>query len=908
MSIYRLDKLFAPASVAVIGASPRPGSLGCAVLSNLIAGGFRGRIYPVNPRYADIDGIACVPTIAELVETPDLIVIVTPPATIPGIVETAGRRGVAAAIVISTGLGHGPGSLAEATRAAARAHGMRLVGPNCLGTIAPGGRLDASFAGHAAQRGDLALISQSGGLAGGLLRWAERRKVGFSAVVTLGDMLDVDFGDCLDWFARDGATRAILLYVESIEDARKFMSAARDAARSKPVVVIKAGRHVAGAKAAATHTGAMAGSDAVYEAAFRRAGLIRVRDLDELFVAAETLGRRRAFRGDRLSILTNGGGLGVLAVDRLADFGGRLAELAPATMAALDAAMPATWSGTNPVDIVGDADAPRYAAALQALLADPGTDAVAVLQVPTALASATDVAEAVADVVKRQPGGGKPAFAVWLGGDERVAPAFEAAGISSYATEADAIAGFMHLVRYREAREALMRTPDEMPADTAPDLARARAIVDGALAEQRRTLSPVEVGGLLEAYRIPAVPVRLAADAEEAAAAADPFLAGGGAVAIKILSPDIVHKSDVDGVVLDLSSVEAVRAAARRMLEAVASRQSGSRIAGIIVQPMIRRPQARELIVGIADDPTFGPVIAFGRGGVAVEVIGDRAIALPPLDLNLARDLIGRTRVARLLASYRNIAAADGRAVELVLVRLAQMAADLPEIAELDINPLLADADGVLALDARVVLAVSAPGLAGVRHARFAVRPYPSEWERRITVRRGAGYFVRPVRPEDEAMFRAFIDRVSDEDLRLRFFAPVRNVGHDFLAALVQIDYARSMAFVALDGDEMAGVVRLHADADHRSGEYAILVRSDLKGTGLGWALMRLIIEWAEVEGISRVEGQILRSNTPMIELCGDLGFLMRPDPEDPAVVIATLAVGTRPATAATDQDSRPPI
>ena len=897
MSTYRLDKLFSPRSLALVGASPREGSLGLSLLRNIRAAGFAGPVGLVNPKHREIEGLPCVARIEDLAEAPDLVVIASPPETVAAIVAAAGDKGASAAIVITAGLGHGEGSAAEAACLAARKRGVRLVGPNCLGVLAPAAKLNASFAARAAEPGDLALISQSGAVAAGLIEWAARRRVGFSAVVSLGDKIDVDFADCLDYFAADRATRAILLYIEEVRNARKFMSAARAAARVKPVVVIKSGRHAQGARAAATHTGALAGSDAVYDAAFRRAGLLRVIDLDQLFAAAETLGRQKPFPGKRLAIMTNGGGIGVLAVDRLVDHDGTVAGLSEATLARLDKALPPTWSKANPVDIIGDADASRYVAALEALLADDANDAVLVLNVPTALASAAEAARAVVDTVVRERARGyrrKPVFAVWVGEGDASAEAFESADIPHFATEADAVRGFMQLVRYREAQEELMETPDSLPKEFAPDAEAARAVVTRALQDGRMWLDPLEINALLRAYDIPVAPVTLATGAEEAVAAARPILAEGGTVAVKILSPDIVHKSDVGGVKLDLTTENAVRKAVDDIFERVARLKPGARVTGVTVQPMVRRAKARELIAGLADDPTFGPVVVFGRGGTAVEVINDKALALPPLDLALAEDLMARTRVSRILRAYRDVPAADERAVALVLVKLAQLSADLPEIRELDINPFLADGDGVVAVDARVKVApVKLDPRKPPFNERFAVRPYPKQWERRVRLRDGREVFFRPVRPEDEGLFFAFVERVSAEDLRLRFFAPIREFTHAFMARLVQIDYARAIAFVALDpaNGEMIGVVRLHADANHEKGEYAVLVRSDLKGIGLGWELMKLMLEWARAESLQVVEGQVLRENHAMVEMCEQLGFSLRADPGDRDIVIVSRAV-----------------
>ena len=895
MSTYRLDKLFAPRSLAIVGASPREGSPGRHIVRNVLGAGFSGPVHLVNAEHPQIDGVPAVASIAALSETPDLVVIAVPPAAVPETVAAAAAKGVAAAIIITAGLGHGPGSLAEATLAAARPHGLRLVGPNCLGVMVPAAKLNASFASRMPAGGDLALISQSGAIVAGLVEWAAQRAIGFSAVVSIGDQADVDLGDLLDHFANDRATRAILLYVESVKDARKFMSAARAAARAKPVIGIKAGRHAEAARAAATHTGALAGSDGVYDAAFRRAGLLRVRDLDDLFDAAETLARLRPFPGRRLMILTNGGGVGVLALDRLADFGGTAAELSAPTLAKLDAVLPPTWSRSNPVDIIGDADAERYAAALEVLLSSPDSDALLVLNVPTALASAHATAKRVADTVgayRARVYGARPVLAVWVGEDQSTAQVFDAAGIPHYRTDTDAVRGFMHLVRYREAQDALMQTPPSLPEHFVRKDAAARDVVERAIADGRSWLDPLEVAKVFADYAIPLAPVALAREPDEAAAAAIPLLASG-AIAVKIFSRDIVHKSDVGGVRLNLASEDAVREAAADMIARVRAGRPDARIEGVIVQSMIARPKARELLVGLADDPTFGPVVAFGWGGTAVATIDDKALALPPLDINLARDLIARTRVARLLQAYRNVPAAREDDVALVLVKIAQLAADIPEIRELDINPLLADENGVIAVDARVMIAPLTGERRGPGHPRFAVRPYPKEWERTLRLGDGHTVFVRPVRPDDEALVRAFFTKVTMEDVRLRFFAPVREFSHEFIARLTQIDYARAIALVAIDpaSREMLGAVRLHADANFDRGEYAILVRSDLKGHGLGWRLMQIMIEYARWLGLKTIEGQVLRENTTMLQMCRELGFAIASDPEDRDVCVVTLGV-----------------
>lgn len=900
MSTYRFEALLAPSRIAVVGAGDRPGSVGRAIIDGLRAGGFTGDIVPVHPREVSVDGLACSPRLADMPRPPDLVLVATPPAAVPAIVEEAGRIGAAAAVILSAHLGHGEAAPVGAAQAAARQHGLRLIGPDSIGLSVPARGLNATLLARPPKPGDLALISQSGTVASAIAEWGWRHGVGFSAVMTLGRSADVDIADCLDYFAEDYHTRAIVLSLHHVADARKFLTAARAAARAKPVVVLRTGRHEAPGRQPETHTGALARPGAVYESAFRRAGLLAVDGLDAMFSAVETLGRQRPFPGNRLMIVSNGRGIGALAADHLTDRGGTLAAPAEATLESLASVRHGRHA--NPLDLGIDAVPGDYVRALEPLLAGRDSDAIVAVHVPTARAGSRDVAETVAGTVAkaRSAGRRKPVFAVSIGEDETIRSIYADAKIPLFATDADAVEGFLHLVRYREAQNDLMRTPDALPRDFSPDVAAARRIVDQALAEGRTWLDPHAVTELLTAYRIVSVPVTLAPDPDGAAAAAWPLIAGGGTVVLKLVSPDVVHKSEVGGVRLGLTSEADVRDAAHAMIARVRELRPDARVAGFAVQPMVRRPQGRELIAGLAEDPVFGPVVVFGRGGTAVEVIDDRALALPPLDLALASELIRRTRVARRLEAYRDVPAADLPAIALLLVKLAQLAADLPEVRELDINPLLADADGAIALDARVRI-VPEPARSERRrgnwHPRFAIRPYPSDWERRLDVGERCVQ-VRPVRPDDEEMFRTFFAQVDPEDVRLRFFAPVRDFNHAFLARLTQLDYSRAIAFVAIDeaaeeGRRMLGAVRLHANANHDTGEFAILVRSDIKGTGLGVALMRMMIDWARAEGIGCVEGSVLAENRPMRAVCRHLGFAEKPMPDDPSLVKATLRVAS---------------
>jgi acetyltransferase len=599
--------------------------------------------------------------------------------------------------------------------------------------------------------------------------------------------------------------------------------------------------------------------------------------------------------GKRLAILTNGGGIGVLAIDRLVELGGISAEIGPDAKAKLDAILPPTWSGSNPVDIVGDADSARYAAALEILLSDPANDAVLVMNVQTAIASAAEIATTVTAMVdsyrQARRRTAKPVLAAWVGAEQAIVETLSSAGIPNYPTEDDAVRGFMHLVRHREVVKALAQVPPAMPSEFAPDVDAAKTIVAAALADGRRWLDPVEIKRLLEAYGIAMVPTFAAADVEQAVACAAQLFAQGATVVLKIMSRDIVHKSDVGGVVLNLTTSDAVRAAATEILARAKALRPEARIGGVIVQAMVVRAKARELILGLADDPTFGTVVVFGRGGTAVEIINDKALALPPLDLQLAETLIGRTRVSRLLSAYRDVPAVKADAVPMALVRLSQMAADIPEIRELDINPLLADEAGVMAVDARVAVGHVEPRFKGSGPGNFAVRPYPSQWERHFRVKDTWKIFARPMRPEDEPLIHDFLRHVSREDLRLRFFAPIKEFTHEFIARLTQLDYARAMAFVAFDEatSELVGVVRLHSDSIYESGEYAILLRSDLKGKGLGWELMQLIIAYAKAEGLKQMSGDVLRENTVMLEMCRNLGFSVKSDPEERDLCNVTL-------------------
>jgi acetyltransferase len=883
MSVRNLNAIFAAKSVALIGATPRPGSVGALTLRNLRRCGFAGSLMLVNPKHSEIDGQRVYPSVASLPAAPDLAIIVTPPESVPDLLAQLGERGTRGAVVMTAGFGelgeHGR-ALQQRILDAAKPHLLRIVGPNCLGIMVPRIGLDVSFSHLAPRPGRIAFVSQSGAMVTAILDWATPRGIGFSQIVSLGDMADVDFGDMLDYLAADTETRAILLYIEAVTHGRKFMSAARAAARAKPVLVLKAGRSTAGARAASSHTGALAGADAVYDAVFRRAGMLRVDTMAQLFAAAETLALTGEQIGNRLAILTNGGGAGVLAADALAAAGGELAALSPETLARLDRILPATWSRGNPIDIIGDAPGARYADALAALFEDRGIDAILVLNCPTALAGSAEAAQAVINAAgsagaRRH---GRNLFTAWLGEHSARAARrlFADANIASYETPDDAVAAFMQRVRYRHNRELLMETPPARQEGVPVDAAKVGAIIAAALDNGEPWLPPEAASAVLEAYGIPIGAIRIAADVDHV-----PRIAAevGFPCALKIRSPDLTHKSEVGGIALDLADADGASAAARIMLGRVKAARPEARIDGFLLQPMVRRPAAVELLIGLTGDPVFGPVVAFGQGGTAVEIMNDTSLEFPPLNPLLARAQMARTRVWRLLQGYRDKPSSNIDAISDVLIRIGQLAIDHPEIRELDINPLLADVAGVIAIDARIRVAPAASA------ARLAIAPYPAQLATFEQARDGTAVCVRPMRPEDEPLLHDLAAHMNQDDLRLRFFTPVRGLTHAVAARLSQLDYDRELGLIAEREGVALGVAHFFADPDNRKAEYAIALRTDWKGRGIGYLLMRRLIAIAAQRGVAELVGEILPENRPMLDMCRDLGFLAGPDPEDPVIV-----------------------
>lgn len=874
MTTRNLDACFRPDSVALVGASDRPGSVGAVVLDNILASGFAGRLYPINPKYRELKGHACFPNAAALPEAPDLALIMTPPQAVPGVVAELAARGTKAAVVITAGVGSA-GGLRQQMLDAARPHLMRIVGPNTIGMVAPTLGLNASFTHVPARRGGLGLISQSGAVLSSIVDWASAEGVGFSQLISLGDMADVDVGDCLNFLAADPETKAILMYLESIPSPRKFMSAARAAARVKPVIAVKPGRHQEAAKAAATHTGALAGADNVVEAALQRAGIIRVNDLEDLFYAAEITARFAPLRRGRLAIVTNGGGAGVLAVDRLLDEGGELAEISEATLSRLDAVMPPTWSRANPIDIIGDAPPARYAEAIAAAADDPGVDAVLVMNCPTALAIPEGAAKAVAALATNGLVNGKPLLATFLGkaAAEPARAIVREVGIGTADTPAAAAQAVSLLTRWSRLRQRLERIPASS-GQVKVDRATVSSILRAVAREGRRVLDEHEAKTVLRAYGLPVPEIVVARSEDEVVTAARDLLGRWDALVVKLYSRTITHKSDVGGVILDLKTPEEARAAAVAIRERLAAIGEEAGLDGFTVQPMVKRRNAHEVLVGLSTDPGFGPIVLFGAGGTAVEVLKDSATGLAPLDDVLAGDLIDQTRIARLLAGYRDRKPADRQAIITALLGLSQLAVDFPAVVGADINPLLVDSEGAVALDARIEID---PALIEVRapNPRLAIRPYPIGWEEVAAVG-AARYRLRPIRPADAQLYPDFLAKVSAEHLRLRFLTPMKTISDEMLVRLSQLDYDRDIAFVALDEatGALCGISRFSSDPDHEVAEFGVLVRSDLQGHGLGRTLMEKLITYARAEGLKRLTGRVLRENSGMLQLAAELGFV----------------------------------
>ncbi|MBI2206502.1 MAG: bifunctional acetate--CoA ligase family protein/GNAT family N-acetyltransferase [Candidatus Rokubacteria bacterium] len=887
-----LDAIFAPKRVAVIGATERAGTVGRTLLSNLVTTPFGGSVVPVTPTRDTVLGLKAYPNVGAVPEPVDLAVIATPAPTVPDVVAECVRAGVKGAIVISAGFKEtGPegAGLERRVLDEAQRGRLRIIGPNCLGVMNPLTGLNATFASAMARPGRVAFVSQSGALCTAVLDWSFREHVGFSAFVSVGSMLDVGWGDLIHYFGDDARTHSIVIYMETVGDARAFLSAAREVARAKPIIVIKPGRTEGAARAAASHTGSLAGSDDVLEAAFRRSGVLRVTTIAELFYMAETLGKQPRPRGPRLTIVTNAGGPAVLATDALLLSGAQLAELSDDTRTALDALLPPHWSHANPIDVLGDADPERYGRAVEIAARDPGTDGLLVILTPQAMTDPTQTAERV-KASARTPG--KPILASWMGGVDIAAgeSILNRADIPTFEYPDTAARVFQYMWRYADNLRALYETP-VLPAAgdaQAPDTTAATALIDAVRASGRTLLTEAESKRLLAAYRIPTVETRVARTAAEAVAAAQAL---GFPVVVKLHSETITHKTEVQGVRLRLADADAVMAAYREIEAAVAERAGPGHFLGVTVQPMVSL-EGYELIVGSSVDAQFGPVLLFGAGGQLVEVLRDRALALPPLTSTLARRMMERTRIFEALRGVRGRPPVDLAQLEQLLVRVGQLVVEQPWIRELDINPLIASSERLLALDARVVLhpATTSPD----QLPRPAIRPYPRQYVRAWKAKDGTVVTIRPIRPEDEPALVDFHATLSDRSVYFRYLHPMKlsqRVAHERLSRICFIDYSREVVLAAEHAGQMLGIGRLSRSRWSEEAEFALLVSDKFQRRGLGAELLRQLLAAGKAEGLKLVVGYISAENQEMLRLTRALGFATRRPPDDPTLIEARLAL-----------------
>lgn len=871
-----IEKLLRPTSVAVIGASNRANRPGNAVMRNLLQASFAGPIMPVNPKYKAINGVLAYASIADLPEVPDLAIICTRGDRVPDIVDQLGERGCRNAIVIAAGLRVLPGeqgSVQEAMLAAARKWQMHILGPNSLGLMVPGIGLNASYAHTGAQQGKIAFISQSSAVCTTILDWAERRKIGFSHFIALGDAADISYAELLDYLGQDSKTSAILLYVENIRRGRLFMSAARAASVNKPILVIKTGHTLESLEAAAQVTRDEIGADGVYDAAFRRAGMLRVGELRELFAAVETLAHGKPIKGERLTVLTNGVGPSLMAVDTLLSNGGRLEALSDATLEKLRAIVPVGGHLGNPINLLGDASPELYQSALDVLLEAPEVDNLLVLHCPSALVAGDVYAAKVIQAIKRKPGRIPNVLVAWMGENASVAARerFSKAGIASFRTPEGAVGAFMHMVQYRRNQKLLLETPESIPAEIAHNYPAAQQVLVEARAAGASQLDTLAAVDLLTAYGINTVPTLTVRNGEEAAEQAEQL---GFPVALKINSPDILHKSEVGGVVLNLHSADEVRLTANNMLERVAGTFPKARVQGFTLQHMARRAGAHELRIAVKNDPVFGPVILLGEGGSELDTERHAVVALPPLNMALARYLIIQALAEGKIRDRHLQQPLDRHALSVLLTQVNQIIIDNPEIHELDINPVLASGRELTVLDISVKL-----GDPAQRH--LVIRPYPKELEETCELTSGRSVLLRPIRPEDEATHREFDRKLSDDDRYNRYFAELPKLGHEQLARQTQIDYDREMAFIVSaaksdGGQETLGVVRVLLNPENTEGEFAVIVRSDMKGQGLGKRLLQKMLDYCATCGVQCITGETMLQNHGMAGLARSLGFVVK--------------------------------
>jgi len=872
-----LDKIFNPKSIAVVGGSDEEGTVGYALMKNLVDLGYKGKVYPVNLRKNEILGLKAYKSVSELPETADLAIIATPAKTVPDVVEQCGKAGIIGIIIISAGfkeIGAEGKALEEKIVELKRKYSLRIIGPNCLGIIRPSVNLNATFANKMPKSGNIAFISQSGALGTAILDWATHENIGFSNFVSVGSMIDVDFGDLIDYFGTDLKTRSILMYIEGITDARKFMSAARHFARTKPIIVVKAGKFGESAKAAAAHTGSLTGDDMIYDAAFKRAGIVRVEEIADLFNSAEVLGMQPLPKGPNLAIITNAGGPGVMATDALIARGGTLAKLSQKTIEMLNSVLPHYWSRANPIDILGDATAERYKAVIETCLKDENVDGLLIIYTPQGVAEPEKIAQNIAEISKAKFGH-KTILSSFMGYEmtEEANRILTENSVPTYSTPEQAVATYMYMYQYKRNLELLYETPEELPVDSVPPKRPLTVIMRDAARENREILTETEAKQLLEYYTIPTVKTLIAKTADDAANLA---LQVGYPVVLKVLSPQIVHKTEAGGVILDITSEAELRKAFDQIMQRAKEYNPAAEIEGVTVQPMVKK-RGYEVILGAKMDPLFGPVILFGMGGIGVELFKDVAIGLPPLNQTLARRIMEETKVFQLLKGYRKMPPANLKLLEELIVLFSQMLVDFPQLKEVDINPLFVDEKEALALDARIVIDKERVFSKLEPHQHLVISPYPKKYETLWRLRDGRSVLLRPIKPEDEPMWLEMFQNFSEESIRYRFFQIIKDTPHEVRVRYCNIDYDRELGLVAEmteDGRrKILGVVRLITEPDGKTGEIAFIIADPWQGLGLGSKMLDFMIEICKDKKLDTIYGVMLPDNYRAINLMKKMGF-----------------------------------
>jgi acetyltransferase len=878
MVTTNLDKIFNPQNVVIIGASDVEGSVGYAIVKNFTQMGYPGKVYFVNIRKPEILGVKTYPTVDQIPEPIDLAIIATPAKTVPDIIEECGKAQVKGVIIVSAGFKEtGPEgkALEEKILVASKKYGIRVIGPNCIGIIRPRSNLNATFLDKMPKPGNVAFLSQSGALGSAILDWALHENIGFSNFVSVGSMLDVDFGDLIDYFGSDPKTRSILMYIEGITEARKFMSAARHFARTKPIIVVKSGKFSESAKAAASHTGSLSGEDAIYDAAFKRAGVVRVNEIADLFNAAEVLGTQPLPKGPRLAIITNAGGPGVMATDSLIAQGGKLAKLSQKTLDSLNAVLPTFWSHGNPVDVLGDARSERYKAAVEACLIDENIDGILIVFTQQAVSESVEIAKNIVELVRSKSYQDKTILTSFMGygAVQEANSILNANNIPTYTTPEQAIRTYMYMYNYQRNIDLLYETPEELPVDSAPPKRPIMALIRNAAFEGREILTEDEAKKILKYYNFPVIKTAVANNVEEAIVFSKDM---GFPVVLKILSPQIIHKSDAGGVILNVNSPREVREAFEILIQRATAYNPNAQIIGVTVQPMVEK-KGQEIIIGGKTDPVFGPVILFGMGGVGVELFKDYSIGLPPLNTTLIHRMMEETKVYRLLKGWRNAPPMDLKKLDETVLMFSQLLVDFPQIKEIDINPLLISQKDAVILDARIVIDKDKVCKKFEPHEHMVISPYPKKYEILWLLKNGQEVLLRPIKPEDEPMWLEMFQSFSEESIRYRFFQMLKDTPHEVRVRYCNVDYDREIAIVAEIVEngkrKILGVSRVSIEPDEKSGEMAFIVSDYWQGLGLGTKMVDYTLDIAKEKGIDSVYAIMLQDNYRALSLTKKMGF-----------------------------------